>query len=255
MPSARTVAVLLVLLGCVVVAHPLYLFDKHGQMPRYLDVSEADAEPSEGVVASADLPPAAKAAFDAEIGEESAVLWTGEDDAAIDALRDAEFVEHEGVYYRTEIRYVGGVLTGIGTSIRVLLTALGSLSLVAGLLGARTDSLRPLAPRRALAVPVVSAIGILATNLYDFHLSGASESFLMPAEGFGAVALVGVSLAAAARRGDARNAKIAVGVALAASAVLLVGLGADPIFGAIVGVPTLAASLVLGFLLADPVGV
>jgi hypothetical protein len=251
-PSIRHVAIALVLVGFVVLAHPVYLFEKHGQAPRYLEVSEIEGASASEAVAYDDLPPDARRALDDAVRGGSATLWTGEDDAAIDALRDARLVERDGTYYRSEIRYVGGIIWGYATSIRILLTALGSVALVVGGLAARRDSLRPLTPGSALAVPAVSAVAILATNLYDVYLSAASESYWMAAEGFGGVALVAIPFTVAVRQGDGRSAGLAVGLGLVASVVLLVGLGASAVFGAIVLVPTLVASLVLGALLADP---
>lgn len=247
-------AALLVIVGLAVLAHPLYLFAHHGQTSAFVhQIDEMDGEPvADDIVAYAELPPDAQGAVDAALNGESSTLWRGDHDAAIEALRGAEYVERGGTYYRYDLAYRGGLSTGVGTSARVFLTALGSLALVVGVLVARTESYLPLSPRGSLAVPGVAAVAVAATNAYDVALSGASEGYLMPAEIFGPIALLGVAFGAAMRRNDWR----AVGAACALGVVLSVAAfaaGASSVFAGIVGAPVVFPAAVFGFLLTTPV--
>jgi hypothetical protein len=247
------VAALLVIVGLAALAHPLYLFAHHGQTSAFVhQIDAVEGEPiTDDAVAHAELPPQAQRAIDAALNGESHALWRGDHDAAIEALQDAEYVRRGGTYYRYDLAYRGGLVTGLGTAARTALTAVGSLALVTGALAARTRSLLSLSPRRALAVPVVAAVAVAATNAYDIAFSGASEAFLMPAEAFGPIALVGLAVGAALRRGDWRALAVAVAIGLAASGAALAA-GASPVFAAIVGVPIVFPAVVFGFLLTAP---
>jgi len=249
----RRVAALLVVLGLAVLAHPLYLFAHHGQTSAFVQQIDAiEGEPiTDDAVAYDDLPPQAQRAIDAAIDGEPSTLWRGDHDAAIEALREAEYVERRGTYYRYDLAYRGGLMTGIGTAARVFLTGIGSLALVTGAFAARTGSLLPLSPRRALAVPVVAAVAVAATNAYDVALSGASEAYLVPAEAFGPIALLGLAVGAALRRGD-RRALGAVVSAGAVASLAAFAAGANPFFAAIVGAPVAAPAVAFGFLLTAP---
>ncbi|WP_132058493.1 hypothetical protein [Halorussus amylolyticus] len=250
--SHRRVAVLLVVLGLAVLAHPLYLFPHHGQSSVFvLQYEEVGSEPpGDSVVAYADLPPDAQRALDAAHESESSTLWRGDDDAAIDALGDAQYLDRDGTYYEYDLGYGGGIISGIGTSIRVFLTGLGSLALVVGALVARTGSFRPLAPRSALAVPVVAGVAVAATNAYDTVFSGASESFLMVEETFGPVALLGVAAGSALSRDDWRAIGFVVALALVGS-VAAFATGANPWMAGFVAAPLAFPAVVFGFLLTN----
>jgi len=251
--DTRRVAALLVVLGLAVLAHPLYLFAHHGQTSVFVHQIDAiEGEPiTDDAVAYDDLPPRARDAIDAAIDGESSTLWRGDHDAAIETLQDAEYVRRDGTYYRYDIAQRGGLTTGIGTAARTFLTAAGSLALVTGAFVARTGSLLPLSPRRTLAVPVVAAVAVAATNAYDVALSGASKAYLMPAEAFGPIALLGLAVGAGLRRGDWR----ALGAVVSAGAVASLAAfaaGANPFFAAIVGAPVAFTAVVFGFLLTAP---
>ncbi|WP_134670701.1 hypothetical protein [Halorussus marinus] len=251
--ETRRVAALLVVVGLAVLAHPVYLFANHGQASAFVhQIDEVQGEPiTDDAVAYADLPPRARRSIDAALNGESSTLWRGDHDAAIEALRDAEYVEREGTYYRYYLAYHGGLLTGIETAARVFLTGVGSLALVAGASVARTGRLVPLSPRRALAVPVVAAVAVAATNVYDVALSGASAAYLLPAEAFGPIALFGVAAGAALRRDDWRALGATVGLGVVASLAAFAG-GANPIAAGIVGAPILGPAVLFGFLLTAP---
>lgn len=249
----RRAGVLLALVGLALLAHPLYLFPHHGQSSVFVHQFEerGTERPGGEVVAYDDLPPAAQEVIDAAQAGESPLLWQGDDERAVDALENAEYLERGGTYYAYDLAHRGGLVTGFGTSLRVLLTGLGSLALVAGVLASRTESFRPLAPRPALAVPAVAAVAVAATNAYDVALSGASGTYVMAAEVFGPVAFLGVACASALRRGDLGTAGGVAALGVAAS-VLAVVAGADVLFALIIGVPSGVGALVLGALLTAP---
>jgi len=251
--ETRRVAVLLAVVGLAALAHPLYLFAHHGQTSVSVQqIDEIEGEPiTDDAVAYAELPPQAQRAIDGALNGEFVTLWRGDHDAAIEALGDAEYVERRGTYYRYDLASRGGLVTGIGTAARVFLTAVGSLALVTGALVVRTGSLRPLSARRALAVPVVAAVAVAATNAYDVALSGASAASLAPAEAFGPVALVGVAAGAGLRRGDWRALGAAVSVGVVASLAAFAA-GASPFFAAVVGAPVAVPAVAFGFLLTAP---
>lgn len=245
------VAVLLAVLGLAVLAHPLYLFEHHGQTSVFVhEIDELGSAPPGDAVAYADLPPEAQRAVDAALNGEPSLLWHGDHDAAIDALEGGRYLERHGTYYEYDVAHRGGLRTGFGTAFRVLLTGLGSLALVAGALAARTDSLRPLTPRSALAVPVVAGVAVAATNYYDLAFSGASESYLSVAEAFGPVALLGVAVGAAIRRGDRRAGVIVCALGVVASLAVL-AIGASPWISGFVAVPLAFPAVAFGFLLTD----
>lgn len=247
------VAVLLAVVGLAVLAHPLYLFEHHGQTSVFVHgiADLGDEAPSGDVVAYADLPAEAQRAVDAALDGESSVLWHGDHDPAIAALERGQYVERDGTYYEYDLAHRGGLRTGFGTAVRVLLTGLGSLALVAGLLVARTGSLWPLDARSALAVPVVAAVAVAATNYYDMAFSGASASYLSVGEAFGPIALLGVAVGGAVRRGDRRAGVRVCALGVLASLAAFVA-GANPWLSGLAFVPLVVPALAFGFVLTDP---
>jgi len=247
------VAVLLAVVGLAVLAHPLYFFAHHGQTSVFVHrIDELDGEPpSDGRVAYADLPAEAQRAVDAALASESSTLWNGDHDAAIEALERGQYVERDGTYYEYDLAHRGGLRTGFGTAVRVLLTGLGSLALVVSLLVARTDSVRPLDARSALAVPVVASVAVAATNYYDVAFSGASASYLSLGEAFGPLALLGVAVGAAVRRGDRRAGGRVCALGVVASLAAFVA-GASLWLASLVALPLAVPALAFGYLLTEP---
>lgn len=176
--NARSVGVLLALVGLVAVAHPLYLYPHHGENQYYLSTVEsvgdsavAEQSPAE-VIAYEELPPAAKDRFETEVdGGHAEGIWTGEHAASYDALADHEYVTYRGEYYEYRLR--GADRFSSSGIVRMLLSTLAVVALVVGVFVARTGQFRPLTPRRAVWIPVGVFAALVATELYDVKFGGA----------------------------------------------------------------------------------
>lgn len=174
--NARSVGVVLTLVGLLVVAHPLYLFPHHGENLHHLSKVEAvgDTPPGEETVAYEELPPVAQDRFEAELDGHSDGVWSGEHAAAYEAFSSHEYVRYEGDYYQYQFRSAGR-LDGAGAIFRMVLSTLGVIALVVGVFVARTGRFRPLTPLRALWIPVGVFVALVATEFYDVTFGGAHE--------------------------------------------------------------------------------
>jgi hypothetical protein len=217
-PSAGG-AVLLVVLGLGLIAHPLYLWPHYGQQGYGLQV-ERTAELSGSIVEYDALPPDARAAFDAARAGEGARLWSGEDDQAIEALSGRQLVYHEGAYYRVLLLPGHARSSGL-LHVRWLLTALGTGIAVVGGLVRYTRTWQPLTPTRALWLPAALAVTVTGTNAYDVLFSAVPWAVLRhPSE---LVLLIPVTSIA-----------VVVGSAVAAGPdwrIVAIGLGAMALIG------------------------
>lgn len=174
--NARSVGVVLALVGLTLVAHPLYLFPHHGETSYYLsNVETVGEQPSAETVAYEDLPPVAQDRFDAELDGFTEGIWTGEHAAAYEAFSDHEYVEYEGEYYEYRLRSADNFGAGLLGIVRMLLSTLAVVALVVGVFVAHTGRFRPLTPFRALWIPVGVFAALVATEVYDVALSGAHE--------------------------------------------------------------------------------
>jgi len=175
--NARSVGLVLTLVGLLVVTHPLYLFPHHGENLYHLSAIETvgDTPPGEETVAYEDLPPVAQDRFEAELDGHSDGVWTGDHAATYETLSDHEYVEYGGDYYRYQFRSAdnfGSSLIGI---LRMVLSTLGVIALVVGVFAARTECFRPLTPRRTLWIPVGAFAALVGTEYYDVVVGGAFE--------------------------------------------------------------------------------
>lgn len=250
-PSALAVGVL-VGVGLLLLAHPLYLMPHAGQTAYVLsDVDPVADTSSETSVAYRDLSPAARVAFDEARAGGSETLWSGEDAAAIDQFETHESVRHQGTSYQyrfshaDRVRPFGGLLRG-------LLTALGGACVVVGALVGYAGRWRPLTPLRALWLPVVVAFGLSATRAYDVWYSGASGSVGLPNSPVALVPVTGAFLCVGSlvrRRGTAVLLP-ACAVGLGVLGVGAVVTGAPPVVPLIVGVASVVGGapwVVLGY--------
>lgn len=169
------IAGFILLVGLAVLVHPLYLWPHYGQTRVGVHLEELSETP-ETFIDFERLPPEARTAFRQEIVGETTVLWTGDDDRAIDAL-DGATVRYQGVYYRVILTYGHGS-DFVPVLLRWMLTAAGAFFVVYGGLILYTDSWRPLTPIRSLWIPAAVTGSFLATAWYDVTFSGVSGSVL-----------------------------------------------------------------------------
>lgn len=178
-PNGVAIALVLVV-GLVLLAHPLYLYPHLGQTPYsvYVSGTQTVSPPDEEVIAYSALPPDAQRAFDAARQEEVHRLWTGENDEAINTLGQFEYIHVDGTYYQYQIGHIDRLTHAM--PVRGLLTTLGAILVVLGLLIYRNQQWRPLTPLRSLWFPVGTTIAISGTQLYDVVLLGVSEALPLP---------------------------------------------------------------------------
>lgn len=181
---------LLVLLGLVLIAHPLYLWPHYGQTNVGV-YSEEVTDPPADFVAFEQLPPGAQSVVQAEVANGGQVLWTGEDDRVIDALDDGVIVRYQDTYYQVILTYGhgGGFIPVL---LRWLLTAASAFLIVYGGLVLHTGTWRPFTPLRSLLAPVTVTLGFLATAYYDVTFSGVSGSFFTVTGGLPGLSLIEV---------------------------------------------------------------
>jgi|GEM_PF-5911491 len=262
-PSPVAVAVL-VLLGLAMLAHPLVLFPHFGQTPYSVGAVErvnGGAVEQDAVVDYADLPAAAKSAFDGARSGPSAMLWSGDDERAVDVLIDHQYVQQDGRYYEYGL-LVGHNPVWSELLVRLLLTVAGSVLVTFGGLVAATGRWRPLTPLRTLPVLAAVVLGVSGMHAYDVVVSGARGSIPQSLAPFGflllPVAVLGVGSLVRQRGWRVLKPVVAVGVvALAAGAVVRGDPVAAPLalaaYVAIVGAPWLALGYWLTDESADPV--
>lgn len=189
-PLEVVVAVLVILVGFAVLAHPLYLWPHYGQTLHVL-VVEQETGPPESFIEYDALPPDARAAFSEAVDEGQHALWSGEDDPVIDRFQGGPVIEYNGEYYRTgfqrgvTVDFEETLLRWYGTAIGGLLVAFGGLVLYSG-------SWRPLTPLRSLSVTAVVTGAFLATNAYDVVFSGV-DGPVFGIAGLGIVKLIPVT--------------------------------------------------------------
>lgn len=182
--------VLVLLVGFVVVAHPLYIWPHYGQTAHVLIVQQDTGQP-ESFIEYETLPPDAQAAFREALSEGQYTLWSGEDDRVIDRFQGGLLIEYNGSYYRAGIQtgvtidFQETILRWFGTAIGGLLLAFGGLVLYSG-------SWRPLTPLRSLFVTAVVTAAFLATNAYDVLYSGV-EGPVLGIAGLGIIELIPVT--------------------------------------------------------------
>lgn len=170
------VAILLVLLGIGLLAHPLYLWPHYGQTQHVLVVQQESNQPDTFVEFDT-LSPEAQAAFREAVSDGQHVLWSGEDDRAIDRFQDSPTIRYDGEYYRTGFQH-GVTLDFTETLLRWYGTAVGAFLLAFGVLVLYFGSWRPLTPLRSLLVTAAVSIAFLATNAYDVLFSGVEGPIL-----------------------------------------------------------------------------
>jgi len=124
------VAGLFVLLGLGIVAHPLYLWPHYGQVGYALDIKQIDEVPASSIEYDV-VPPDAQAVFDQAIAGEESVLWSGEDDRAIEFYWDRPAIHYGGAYYRATLLH-GDSGDFIQPLLRWFLTAAGVFFIVFG---------------------------------------------------------------------------------------------------------------------------
>lgn len=170
------VAILLVLVGIGLLAHPLYLWPHYGQSKHVLVVQQESTQ-LDSFVEFDTLSPEAQAAFREAVSDGQHVLWGGEDDRAIDRFQDSPTIRYNGEYYRTGFQegvtldFIETLLRWYGTAVGGFLTAFGAFVLHSG-------SWRPLTPLRSLLVTAAVSIAFLATNAYDVLFSGVEGPVL-----------------------------------------------------------------------------
>lgn len=228
-------------IGVLVVAHPLYLMPHFGQGVLYMHVHGTDSGSApDDTVAYSDLPSSAQAAFDTARREDSVQLYTVEDEAAIDALRSHSAVRYRGTYYSLSWSHTDAPWLFAGV-FRLLLSLVGGLVVAIGSLAIAADDLRPFTPRRTLALPplLVAAAGV--QGLVDWMRLGRR---LLSAPFFAllvAVPLVGFALLGSAlRRGDRRVALLGALIAgtILGLATLFHFFRMGTIFSVLLGLPT-----------------
>lgn len=168
------VAVLLVLVGIGLLAHPLYVWPHYAQSPFVVHVQPTSDQP-EQFVEFESLDPAAQAAFEQAFGDGRHTLWSGDDDRAIRTLQTTPAVHYDGEYYRVAVQHTD---SGFDFTILVrwFITALGAFLLVFGGLAVSKGSWYPFTPLNALLVPVAVLLGFFLTNVYDVLFSGVRGS-------------------------------------------------------------------------------
>lgn len=175
----RQVGALLLVVGLLVVAHPLYLWPHFGQTPYTVEVAPAagdDLAEDATVLAYEELPADAQRAFDAALENGRVELFSEADAAAIEGLGgDGEtYVRKDGSVYRVSLYHADGAWLFVGP-IRTLLSILGAALAVTGGLAAVDRSARPLTPARALWLPAGAVVAVVATAGYD--AGGAVEAW------------------------------------------------------------------------------
>ncbi|WP_323674783.1 hypothetical protein [Halorubellus sp. PRR65] len=252
--STKTVLVVLVVSGVVLVTHPLYLFPHHGQTPYTVgSVERVDATTAtaEETVAYDALSPAARESFDAARDDDWVSLWTGEDDRAIDVLSENRFVRDGDRYYRYSVGHADDV-GFFDDVLRVLLTSTGGVLLALALLLASSRTWPPMTPRGSLVVVGMVALALFATQVYDVRYSGAVGGVAdpFPTAVAGAFGALGVG-SLVRRRGTALLRPLAAAGVLAVVAGTL-ATGAHHVvavaaiaFGVVVGGPLVALGYVL----------
>lgn len=178
-PNGLTVGILLAI-GLLLLAHPLYLYPHLGQTPFAVYVTDSQTEPpaDETVIAYSTLPPEAQQAIDAARRGESHRLWTGEDNQAIDTLERYQYVRDGETYYQYQIGHIDRVTYAM--PVRGLLTTIGAILVVVGVLFHRTRQWRPLTPARSLWFPVGTAIALAGTQVYDVMHLGVGNALPLP---------------------------------------------------------------------------
>ena len=172
-PSRARLALLLALVGSLLLAHPVYLWPHYGQTQVGLRAELRADETAE--VAFSELPPAAQAAFRDAVAGEPVELWSGEDDAAIEAFEERPTVGYRGDTYQA-VLYVSHAGSFVPVFLRWLLTAASAALVAYAALVWSAGSWRPLTPRRSLWVSVAVVAAFIGTAAYDVWLSGAAGS-------------------------------------------------------------------------------
>lgn len=212
----RAVALVLLLVGIALLAHPLYLWPHYGQTQVSMWVEERADHP-ESVTEFDSLSPEAQEAFLTALAADRVGLWTGEDDRVIATFAEGPVVRYQGTTYQ--------VLTASGHGgpflpvfIRWVLTA-GSAGLVVyGALAARMRSWRPFTPERSLLVPVAVTVAFFGTAWYDVAISGAAGSVAGTSGSVGGLRLlqlIPLGSAAFVAGSALRSARLPAGVAAA----------------------------------------
>ncbi|MFD1646517.1 hypothetical protein [Haloarchaeobius litoreus] len=135
MDRARAGAILLVV-GLLVAAHPVYLDLEPGDT-----TVEVVAEPADGAVAedrvtnASSLADSARATLREAVDGDQATRWRGADSAAVVPLIEADYVRLDGQVYRVQVFPAQGLFDRVDTVVSPLVALVGVL---AALLGGRT---------------------------------------------------------------------------------------------------------------------
>lgn len=180
-PNASVVGIL-VLLGLLLLAHPLYLYPHYNQTPYGMQgVTKVTGEtpPESAVIAYAALPPEAQQAFDATRRGEFHTLYDIEHAKAVETLQQYEYIRFDGAVYRYSFTHIdkGASFAGL---VRGLLTSLGTFLVILGGLVHYAGTWEPLTPLRSLWFPVGAVLGLVGTQLYDVWYVGITGALPLP---------------------------------------------------------------------------
>ncbi|WP_440988249.1 hypothetical protein [Haloarchaeobius baliensis] len=135
MDRARAGALLLVV-GLVVAAHPVYLGLNPGDTTVEVVASADDGAVAEDRVTNAsNLSGPATTALREAVDGDRATRWRGADSAAVVPLIEAEYVRLDGQLYRVQVFPAGGLFDRVDTVVSPLVALVGVL---AALIGGRT---------------------------------------------------------------------------------------------------------------------
>ena len=124
--------VLLLVLGLLVAAHPLYLGLNPGDTTVDVRVEPADDVAVEEVAGASELPESSQAAVEEAVADGEVTLWRGADRTTVDPLIANDYVRVDGETYRVRVFAPNGLFDRVDTVVSPLVALIGVLGAFVG---------------------------------------------------------------------------------------------------------------------------